>query len=101
MSHTPGKWEVREPFSYKLDGASIWVVQPTGSMLVAQVAGLAGFDYSNAKIISTAPDGLALAEMVIEAGTGKLTGGPIQPHYVDWIAIVAAARALVEKVGGK
>lgn len=52
-------------------------------------------------IVHTAPDGLALAEMVIEAGTGKLTGGPIQPHYVDWIAIVAAARALVEKVGGK
>ena len=51
---------------------------------------------ANARLISTAPDGLALAEMVIESNRS----GYAFLCEKDWQSIIAAARALKAKAEG-
>ena len=50
--------------------------------------------FANARLVSTAPDGLALAQMVV-----KLDANLSTMQVKDWDACVAAARALIAKAG--
>jgi hypothetical protein len=70
--HTPGPCEVHEPFRGKVSGPSIWA----GGMLLGQVAGLAGFDYANARLWAAAPAMLAELRRLEWSDTTSFPGDP-------------------------
>jgi hypothetical protein len=56
---TPGPWTVEDPFDGKVQGPAIWA----NGILIGQVAGLAPFDFTNARLIAAAPDLLTACEV--------------------------------------
>ena len=103
--HTPGPWEVLPRGHNGIDAMQVWP-EKIGEGRICTVLN-SHRQAANARLISTSPDGLALAEKIL-ATKGRYSFaaksemeycGP--PTNEDWQAIVAAARALKDKAKGR
>ena len=96
MSHTPGPWTV----DYEMDGCEGYSIAiPEIERMLHDVEWADPDEWSrdlaNAFLISTAPDGLALAKMVMAAD--KKAGDCCWPSSNDWMEIVILSRFLIAK----
>lgn len=88
--HTPGPWGVEfcaASDRYHIDAG----VYPFG-VSVCELSGNKN-DYANARLISTAPLGLALAQAVVAIGDGELS-------RIQWATLLRDARALIAQAEG-
>lgn len=98
IKHTPGPWLLR---TFKHGKAELWVVDSTpdkdgrfvGSVIHQPLSN--PDDEANARLITTAPDGLALAKRVLQ----YFPTGLIDPKFDCDIEVRQMARDLIAKAG--
>lgn len=109
--HTPGPWTpmVRPPAS-RADHGWRALAQVWGGWIVAVprrlVGRLARDAEANARLISAAPDMLAVLRMVDALGLMEFPDGPDDPRTIaeiapDWLDMWRAARAAIAKATGE
>lgn len=98
MSHTPGPWEWDGPvWDYDVDQEAPWLVTALGEKVIHGEVHVTS--EANARLISTAPDGLELARSVVACGNG--TCGHGEDLYRCWVAMKKQARSIIARAEGK